>query len=475
MVRAGRLCRAGYLDRPHSGHARPRFLQGEDESVIEEYWLESIDQDQLDALTEDILGEIERRLCTATGQPSWPVIHRIGDTADRAEFFKRLRPFYHNHRSLFGALVTPLVQGIRVRGRFFPPKWVDLPSAGWVLLDGQGVGHEQGTATKINQTLPPELTKKFSEADLICLVDKSMPAMIGDAPIILQDLITRGFLERLVMVFTHFEAVDAPDLGPAERITKVLEGVSNAIQSMDGLPKGQKVLLERTAELRACFLAQLNAREITKKSTQAQLRRLCGFIAECGDELPMEPARPAYNEYQIADVVRREIEAYRADWSASALGLYNYKIMEALTNWIGHAYSDGYPKQNLFPGQDLSRRLVTAISIEMENPREWVPGKPDAPEEQSRILNAVRNKVGEGIDALCRRAIVHDPRVISWLPAYQHIGGTGTKRRRARAVARILEDHAQLPDEGVGEFTKEFWRTVESAIDEACASTAVAA
>jgi len=54
----------------------------------------------------------------------------------------------------------------------------------------------------------------------------------------------RGFLERLILVFTHFEAVDARDLGAAERVTKVLEGVSNAIQSMDGLPKGQKALLE---------------------------------------------------------------------------------------------------------------------------------------------------------------------------------------------------------------------------------------
>jgi hypothetical protein len=448
---------------------------GEEESVIEEYWLQSVDQDQLDTLTEEILGELERRLCAATGQPSWPVMHRIADTTDRAKFFRRLRPFYHNHRNLFGGLVTPLVQGIRVRGRLYPPEWVDLPSAGWVLLDGQGVGHEQGTATKINQTLPPELTKKFSEADLICLVDKSMPAMIGDAPFILKDLITRGFLERLILVFTHFEAVDAPDLGAAERVTKVLEGVSNAIQSMDGLPKGQKALLERTAESRACFLAELNAREITKKSVRAQLGRLCGFIAECEGEAPIEPARPAYNEYQIADVVRREIEAYRLDWSASELGGYNYKIIEALTNWIGHAYNDGYPKQRLFPGQDLSRRLVSAISIEMENPREWVPREPDAVEEQSRILNAVRNKVGEGVDALCRRAIVHDPRIISWLPAYQHIGGTGTKRRRARAVARILEDHAQLPDEGVGEFTKEVWRIVERAIDAVCAPTAAAA
>jgi hypothetical protein len=55
--------------------------------------------------------------------------------------------------------------------------------------------------------------------------------------------------------------------------------------------------------------------------------------------------------------------------NAGQLARFNYKIIEALTNWIGNAYSDGYPKQGLFPGQNLSWRLMTEISIEQENPR----------------------------------------------------------------------------------------------------------
>jgi hypothetical protein len=54
------------------------------------------------------------------------------------------------------------------------------------------------------------------------------------------------------------------------------------------------------------------------------------------------------------------------------------------------------------------------------------------------------------------------------LPAYKDIFGKGTKVRRARAIARILEDHAQLPDEGVGKFTKDIWRIVEAAIEGVC-------
>jgi hypothetical protein len=184
-------------------------------------------------------------------------------------------------------------------------------------------------------------------------------------------------------------------------------------------------------------------------------------------EPELQPVRPLYNEYQIANLVRSVIAAYRQDWSARELAGYQHKIMEALTNWIGHAYSDGYPKRNLYPGQDLSQRLVSAISTELESPKEWEPQKPK-PEEESRILNAIRTKVADDVDVHCRDALIRDARTIAWLPAYEHIYGKGTQVRRARAIARILEDHAQLPDEGVGKFTKDIWRIVEDAIAEVC-------
>ncbi len=443
----------------------------QDELVVDEYWLQFIDPDQLDALTEEILEELEKRLCEATGESSWPAIHRLVDTPDKAEFFRRLRPFYQNNRALFGALVTPLVQGIRVRGRFAPPPWAAAPSSAWVLLDGQGVDHEQGASTRINRTVPPELTRKYSGADVICLVDRSVPSMTGDSPILLEDLIVRGYLDRLALVFTHFESVAAPDLDGPGRRAKVLEGLSNAIQHIDSLPKAQKVLLERTADSRAYFLSRLDSQDLKHRPTQTEIKRICDRFNSSIGEAPVLRVRPLFNEYQIASVLRREIESYRHDWSETELSSYHWKIMEALTNWIGNAYSDGYPKRSLYPGQDLSRRLVSAVSTELENPKSWTPDRPESPEQESQILNAIRNKVGDRIDAYCRETVVQDPRTGSWLPAYENIFGRGTKVRRARRIARILEDQAQLPDEGLGKFTKDIWAIVEETIAQVCSAS----
>ena len=268
-----------------------------------------------------------------------------------------------------------------------------------VLIDGQGLGHDQDGSTNINRTVPPELVQKFSGADIICLVDRAVPAMTGDAPILLENLILRGHLDRVALLFTHFEDVAAPDLDFAGRKAKVLEGVSNAVQAIPSLPKAQRVLLESSTEFKAHFLAQLNLGEIKRKATQLELRRLCELFRR-GGEVALPNYRPLYNEYQFADALRQEIEAYRATWSELELAQYHWKIMEALTNWIGHAYSDGYPKRGLYPGQDLSQRLISAISNKLESPIKWEPYHPE-PEDESAILNAIRTKVGDRI----RRAL----------------------------------------------------------------------
>jgi hypothetical protein len=455
-------------------HARTtarRELQPEkeqDEQVIEEYWLQYIDQEQLDGLTEEIVEEIERRLCDATGQASWPITHRVPDTTERTEFFRRLRPFYQNNRKLFGALVTPLVQGLRVRGRFAPPSFMATTMPTWVLLDGQGLGHEQGRATKINRTVPPELAKKFSNADLILLVDRAVPAMTGEAPLLLENLIDRGHQDQLAIVFTHFEDIAAPDLNLAGKKAKVLEGLSNAIQAIASLPKAERVQLERTAESKTYFLARMDRPDIKQTQTQAELKRLGEHIDRSAGQPEPPLYRPLFNEYKIANVLHREIEVYRGDWSEDELGSYHWKTIEALTNWIGHGWANGYPKRNLYPGQDLAQRLGKAVSSELESPESWLPRAPENPAEVSRILNAIRREVGDRIDEHCKQVLVHDPRTSAWLPAYENIYGRGTKVRRARTVARILEDRAQLPDEGLGQFTKDVWQIVQDAIEHTC-------
>lgn len=438
-----------------------------DEPVVEEYWLEYADESSIDGLVEDILEDLAARLRVTTAQPTWPISFRIARTKDRSEFFARLRPFCQNNRKWFGSLVTPLVQGIRVRGRFGPFDSCTKSYPSWIFIDSEGLEHGQEHATKQNRTISPQITRRFPLADMICLIDRSVPAMVGDAALLLAEILTRGYLDKLALVFTHFEAVSAPDLDLPAKKSKVYESVSGVIQSIDSLTKAQRISLEKKLESRTFFLSRLNELTISPKSkgTLSELAKLrVAFEASIAPPRRVSK-RPLYNEYRIAQLVREQIEEYRRDWSASELGVYNYKIIEALTNWIGNAYrdGDGYPKRNLYPGQDLSRRLITSISKVIETPDRWMPRPPKDGDEEAMILNEVRKGASQKIDEICRRHVIQDPRTREWLPAYREIGGHNTKSRRARRVARILEDQAPAPDEGLGEFVKEVLAAVSEA------------
>src|SRR5262249_4983250 len=224
-------------------------------------------------------------------------------------------------------------------------------------------------------------------------------------------------------------------------------------------PKTQRIRLEEQLESKSYFLARLDKDTVSagSKWTRLEFRRLCERLSTI-----TKPAyslrRPEYNEYRVAEALRREMTRFRRDWAEDALATYHWKIMEALTNWIGNAYSDGYPRRNLYPGQNLSRRVIAAISVELENPESWAPTRPENPDEESAILNAIRVEVSRRVDELCCKYVIRDARTPDWLPAYRDIFGPGTRRRRAKRVARILVDRAPLPEEGLGEFIKEIWQ-----------------
>ena len=252
----------------------------------------------------------ERRLCAATGQASWPVLHRIADTKTmRLNFSGGCGPSTRTIASSSARLVTPVVQGIRVRGRFAPPRWASketLPT--WVLLDGQGIGHEQGEATKINRAVPPELARKFFSADLICLVDRAVPAMTGDAPVLLETPDCQRVSGTACAHLHAFRGCRSSRSGLGWQ-----EGKGTGRREQRHTE--HRILAENAARysrthrrVQDLFPAgHLNQSEIKQKSTQAELKRICDHIKRSAGEPEIPKFRPLYNEYQIANVVLREI------------------------------------------------------------------------------------------------------------------------------------------------------------------------
>ena len=112
-------------------------------------WLELysdrlFENEEFAKLSLDIRDDVENRFefldpenleRSATG---WPVVWTF-ETPDRELFLRKVRWFSSNHYRQFGRLLTPLVDGVRVRGPFHPLLPELHVAEKLVLLDGEGL------------------------------------------------------------------------------------------------------------------------------------------------------------------------------------------------------------------------------------------------------------------------------------------------------------------------------------------------
>ncbi|MFC5765431.1 ATP-binding protein, partial [Actinacidiphila bryophytorum] len=145
----------------------------DDERVVDELIEESLDSDlrqsdEFHEIVDSLIDEIEKRFSTLDvgelrrNRQGWPTTWSW-ESDDRAAFVKTVTRFTSNFAPLFGRLLTPLVNGIRVSGPF-QPTWTSEPVR-LVLVDGEGLGH----TPKSVAALSTHVTTQLQDADAVVL------------------------------------------------------------------------------------------------------------------------------------------------------------------------------------------------------------------------------------------------------------------------------------------------------------------
>jgi len=176
-------------------------------------WLEIFsetlyEEDEFGRLALDLMEEVEDRFDFVSkgkfkkGPTGWPSSWDYACNS-REEFLEQIRWFSSNHYKQFGKLLTPLVDGLRVRGPFFPRLAPLLVAPKLVLLDGEGIGHTAKSASSIST----RVTRKFSEVDMILVVDNAEQPMQSAPLELLRSIGNSGHADKLAVTFTHFDQV----------------------------------------------------------------------------------------------------------------------------------------------------------------------------------------------------------------------------------------------------------------------------
>ncbi|MBI5855732.1 MAG: GTPase domain-containing protein [Nitrospirae bacterium] len=247
------------------------------EETIEEY----LRQDEpFHELVQDILDEVRTRFDQVKvgefhrSRGNWPEYWTF-QSPDRDEFIRTIRWFSSNSWTQYGRLLTPLVEGIRVKGPLFPE--LDHERTKLVLIDGQGLGHTPDSSSSVTT----HVTQRFGHVDVILLVDNAQQPMQAAALSVLRTVCSSGYHEKLAIAFTHFDLIKGHNLPSfADKRSHVMGSVTNALSNLkDVLGAPVVKAVEQSIEQRCFMLGGVD-------------RPLAQLPSRAADYMKKSPARP---------------------------------------------------------------------------------------------------------------------------------------------------------------------------------------
>ena len=236
-------------------------------------------------LITDILADVKERFAwiedgsfTESTDDGWPLAWRYESNAWET-FLSQVLWFSGNHHRQFGRLLTPLVNGIRVRGPFLSGESLLGSGRKLVILDGEGLGHTARSATSIRSGI----TNRFPSVDLMLLVDNAQQPMLAASQELVKTAGSMGYASKLAFGFTHFENVIGDDLVNVEdRMDRVRNPGRDAVDAMRSIVGNDVAedLLDRV-ESYAFFLESMDKPTVQLPSYSLdELRRLLDTVEE---------------------------------------------------------------------------------------------------------------------------------------------------------------------------------------------------
>ena len=458
-------------------------LDEKDQCVIDELFEEELDSrlrkdDSFHKIADSLLDEIEKRFDLFTvgtvqrTKQSWPESWSW-EIEDREAFIRAVSRFSSNSAKSFGYLLTPLVSGVRVAGPF-QPEW-NSTKPKLVLMDGEGLGH----TPKSSATISTSLSRRIDAADAVLLVDNATQPMQAAAFAAMRELVSTGNAAKLLIAFTHFDAVKGDNLPTAaEKARHVLASAENVLAAMGEElgPFAERVLRQRLEKGRF-FLGGidqvLSAEKKTDKRTITQLQNMLEAIDNIVERPKPVPTRPIYDRLYIVLAVKKAAENFHETWWPR-LGMTvkpgvpkeHWTRVKALTRRLA---TPGWPDEydTLKPVADLRQLLQTRVYVLLQNPVSWTAGEPTDDEKQLIFDKLAENLSRRLLDLSAQR--IRAARIGEWQKAYEQ-RDRGSSYRRATIIAEEIYDRAApIPDVAPSPDKNSFLHQVAAEVDAAAA------
>ncbi len=410
-------------------------------------------------LVQDIIKDIESRFELINEgilrfHEKWPLYWEF-ETDNRKEFLESLRVFSANSYQMFGRLLTPLVQGLRVQGPFFS-NILQEECPKLVFIDGQGLGHTAESAQA--PSIPQKLESMFDTADAILLVDNAVQPMQHSSLTALKRVVASGYTDRLMIAFTHFDQVEGDNFENVyDKKTHVYNSLRNGLSEIEkSIGSFMVERLENELRSRCLFLENLNNKDSElKDSTKKQLNYLFNFFQEKTKASCMTASKPNYDKKIFCNEVYSSIEKFRMMWDMRFSGMAtrkyesafdscgakkeHWKRIQALNRRIAEFGTIEY--DTLRPVSELKSFVSEQISCYLNNSLKWGIREPTE-EEKLNFTDAIRRSISRTLNDDIQRKMINE-HMKYWIQANNY-SGTGSTKLRSRDIDLIYDQVSPL-------------------------------
>ena len=422
--------------------------------------------DEFVELVSDILDEIRTKFAgvpcgkfdkTTTGWPNaW---HLESPASERHSFLQSVRFFSGISHQLWGSLLTPLVNGMRVIGPF-KPTWGDQ-DARLVLIDTEGLGHKANATAD----LPEQVLSLLHEVDVVLLVDSAKNGMTNFAAgKALEGVVNSGHTRKLTVVFTHMDAVKGENLKGQAKLDHVFGGLRNVVENQlakNVSAEAGRYLLDHLSNS-TFYVGRID--EADPKPAKPELLKLLTYLAAAQPSVFEPVAFPEYSSDNLVLAIQEAAREFRQQWQGT-LGLaphpefkpMSWQTIKALSRRYAEGWDDGFV---LRPTSNLLAALSVAISRFLESPIGWT-GNSTA-EQKRETIDRIKTAVTKKLPALSTRRLREQPQPV-WHEAYS-LRGTGSTFERKMRIEGIYERWVPVPDARGDRFVFEFLSEIKDVV-----------
>jgi hypothetical protein len=431
-----------------------------------------------DELVGDVMDEIRLRFRRLESEQirqqtdGWPVSWTY-ESSDRDEFLRVIRRFSTNDARAFGTLLTPLVDGIRVRGRFSPA--FGPFDERLVLIDGEGIGHVGDSSAGVSS----RVTRRFADVDVILLVDSAKSPMLDAPTSVLRAVTSTGNQHKLAFAFTHFDLMKGQANLPKheDKVAHVLAAVRQKLAEIrEQVGPGPIRAIERDLPDR-CFMLGLLDKQLDAtrhRGPVGEILRMLRFFRTLIEPRPETDAQAELSpKYDSAGLVLAIIAAatdFHKRWNSilghepSAIArTAHWAEIKALNRRVVLGM-DNREYKDLKPAADLFQRLSEAISRFLGHPVRWEPVTPSDIEAEQKIA-LVQQSVAADLLKFAESILLLLP-IAKWGEAF-NFRQSGSTTSRARSIRAIYDQAAPIPSGLLDQRTEHFMTGVRRVVHRA--------